>query len=238
MSRHQTHRGEWLSVYRSLRHDIHLGTLTPGEKLPTIAALAQSANLSRHGARRVMENLCADGVVQSWQGKGFCVALPKIRLRLNVHQPVFSENIRAMGFAAKSRVVSSKHQALPRDLAPRMLRRAGTEVTRTETLREVDGRTVALSVDFFLKDRLDGIADSLRKTGSVSASLSELGVPYYKRDRTTFEVRLPTPHEALMLDIPPQQPVYATLGANLAPDGQVVQLSQGVWRGDCVVYET
>ncbi|MEM8731074.1 MAG: GntR family transcriptional regulator [Pseudomonadota bacterium] len=237
MAQGETQKAIWVSVYRALRSDICQGRLAPGDKMPTLAALVRSENLSLHGARRVMENLRADGVVQSWQGKGYRVALPKIRLKLNTRQPVFSENVRAMGFATKSEVVATKHLGLPGHLAPRMMRRAGTEVTRTETLRKVNGRTVALSVDYFLKDRLDGIVETLQATGSVSQSLSLLGVPSYERDLTSLEARLPTAHEALMLEIARQQPVYATLGANIAPDGTVVQVSKGIWRSDCIVYE-
>ncbi|MEO1732879.1 MAG: GntR family transcriptional regulator [Pseudomonadota bacterium] len=237
MAQGNRNQSEWMAVYRSLRDDIRRGDLPPGAEMPTISALAKSANLTSHGARRVMENLCADGIVHSWQGKGCRVALPKIRLNLNTRQPRFSNTVRAMGFSTVSEVVASKTQGLPRELAPRMSCRAGTKVTRTETLRKVNGRAVALSVDFFLKDRLDGIDVSLRQTGSVSVALSMLGVPYYERDHTSFEVRLPTAHEALLLNIAPQQPVYATMGANIAPDGCLVQVSKGVWRGDCVVYE-
>ena len=228
---------KWVSVYCDMRHDIKSGAYDAGADLPTIAALAKSTGLTKHGARRAMERLCLEGYAQSWQGKGFRVAMPRLRFRLDERKPAFSEHVRAQGFESASELIAGKPQRLPRNLANRMQCRAGTGVLWTETLRKANGRVVALSVDYFHKDRLHGIVDTIADTGSVSQSLAIHGVTSYRRDRTSFETRLPSAHEALVLGIPPLQPVFATLGANLAKDGTVVQVSQGIWRGDCVVYE-
>ena len=228
---------KWTSVYRDLRRDIEAGVYAPGADLPTITALAKAAGLTKHGARRVMERLCEEQHAQSWQGKGFRVAMPRLRFRLDARKPAFAEHVRAQGFDTESELIAGKPQRLPRGLAKRMQCRAGTDVLWTETLRKVNGSVVALSVDYFRKDKLDGIVETLADTGSVSKSLAVHGVETYRRDRTMFETRLPSAHEALVLGIPRQQPVYATMGANIAEDGTIVQISQGIWRGDCVVYE-
>ena len=227
----------WMSVFCELRHDIKAGAYDPGADLPTIAALAGSTGLTKHGARRAMERLCQEGYAQSWQGKGFRVAMPRLRFRLDARQPSFAEHARAQGFQPASGLIAGKPMRLPRDLAKRMQCRAGTDVLWTETLRKVNGRAVALSIDYFRKDRLNGIVETIADTGSVSQSLAIHGVQGYRRDRTSFETRLPSAHEALVLGIPRTQPVYATMGANLAEDGAIVQVSKGIWRGDCVVYE-
>ena len=228
---------KWTSAYRDLLHDIKVGAFAPGAELPTIAGLAKSAGLTNHGARRAMEQLCREGYAQSWQGKGFRVAMPRLQFRLDARRPTFAEHARAQGFQPASTLIAGKPRCLPRDLAKRMQCRAGTAVLWTETKRKVNGCVVALSIDYFRRDRLDGIVETIAETGSVSQSLAIHGVDGYRRDRTLFETRLPSAHEALVLGIPRTQPVYATLGANLAKDGTIVQLSQGIWRGDCVVYE-
>lgn len=228
---------KWVSVYCDMRHDIKSGAYDAGADLPTIAALAKSTGLTKHGARRAMERLCLEGYAQSWQGAGFRVAMPRLRFRLDERKPAFAKHVRAQGFESASELIAGKAQRLPRSLADHMRCRAGTGVLWTETLRKANGRVVALSVDYFRKDRLDGIVDTIADTGSVSRSLAKHGVTSYRRDRTSFETRLPSAHEALVLCIPHLQPVFATLGVNLAEDGTVVQVSQGIWRGDCVVYE-
>lgn len=228
---------KWMSVYSDLRHDIKAGVKEAGTDLPTIAALAKSTGLTMHGARRVMERLCLKGYAQSWQGKGFRVAMPRLQYQLNERKPTFADRAREQGFQTASNLISGAPRRLPRSLVDRMQCAAGTDVLWTETLRKINGRAVALSVDYFCKDKLDGIVETIGATGSVSQALAIHGVEDYRRDRTSFETRLPSGYEALVLDIPPQQPVFATMGANISEDGAVFQVSQGIWRGDCVVYE-
>ncbi|MEO0989348.1 MAG: GntR family transcriptional regulator [Pseudomonadota bacterium] len=237
MSTNEIRRGVWLDAYRGLREDIERGRLAPGQDLPTLSALAKTAGLTSHGARRVMDRLRQDGHVQAWQGKGFRVAIPKIRLNLRAKRPAFREHMEALGWSSNSEVIAGRSMRLTHELARRMRQRSGTKVISTETIRKVNGRAVALSTDYFLQDRLSGIDATLAETGSVSRSLAAHGVPTYKRDITSLEARLPSAHEALVLSIPKNQPIYMTLGANCGPDGDIVQLSRGVWRADCVVYE-
>ena len=49
--------GDWRQVYADLRGAIDRGVYAPGGQLPTIAALAKEARITRHGARRVLERL-------------------------------------------------------------------------------------------------------------------------------------------------------------------------------------
>ena len=228
---------EWKDVYRALCQDIAAGRLEPGDDLPTISGLAKQSGLRPHGARRVLECLCKEGRAQSWQGKGFCVAMPTIRLRLDNKSPVFGDMIRSLGYAASSSFQSSKTIGMPPDVAKRMRQRQGKRTKLTQTLRHVNDRPVAMSLDYFVKDRLGEIDESLSRTGSVSRALEEHGISHYKRDFSELTCRFPTEHEAVMLQIPRTQPVYATIGANLAEDGTVFQVSKGVWRADCVAYE-
>lgn len=230
-------RMDWIEAYRSLRMDIDQGRLAPGSVLPTIAELANSAGLTAYGARRVLERLRQDGRAQSWQGKGYRVAIPLIRLQIFEKRPTFGEHVRALGFDTSSNLISARTVRPPHEIAQRMGASHNNRVERTEVLRKANGKAVALSVDYFARDRLEGINRTLAQTGSVSASLAQHGVSSYKRDRTILSARLPTAHEALLLDIPRSQQVFATLGANLDADGTVLQVSKGIWRADCVTYE-
>lgn len=230
-------RADWLDVYHALRADITQGVRQPGTDLPTISSLARETGLTSYGARRVLERLCEEGRAQSWQGRGYRVSMPHIHFKVSQKQPVFGDHIRAQGFTTTSELTSSKTVGAPAEVARLMRPKSGTRLRLTEMLRRVNGRPVALSLDYFRRDRLDGIHKSLARTGSVSASLSEHGITSYRRDATLLTCRAPTAHEAALLEIPRSQAVYATLGANLAPDGDVVQVSKAIWRADCVSYE-
>lgn len=226
-----------LTVYKALRRDIERGEFAPGASLPTISNLAKSYGITRYAARCVMERLRDEGRAQSWQGKGFYVAMPMIKFRLDVRRPVFGDRIQEMGLKSQSELIRTKTVGLPVEVAQRIRNRPGTKAKMTETLRKVNGRPVALSIDYFPGHSFEGLEETLAETGSISRSLAIHGVSSYSRDYTSLDARLPSAHEALMLAIPRSQPVYATLGANLSPNGKLVQISRGIWRADCVSYE-
>lgn len=237
MPEDDTDQKAWHGAYMALRREIETGLRPPGSDLPTIAALAQDAGLTLHAARRAIGRLCAEGYAQSWQGKGTRVAVPSLRIRMQHARPTFHELVEMAGRVSQSRLVAARACKLPRDLAGRFQQRQGTEITRTETVRRMDGRAIALSVDYFRPDGLERIAETVRATGSISRALADHGVTTYRRDCTAIDVRMPTAHEALMLDIPRSQPVYATMGANLDRRGDIFQLSTAVLRADCVRFE-
>ena len=237
MAKDETQPAAWRDVYQRLRRDIDTGTLPPGADLPTIAELARMTGVTPHGARRVFDRLRQEGRVQSWQGKGTRVAMKRLRIPITHVRPTFHEMVRRARRQSRSELLRATTTRLRGEMASRLNRKSGEAVTMTETLRLVDGCAFALSVDYFPTDRFAGMAELVRQTGSISWALAEHGVKTYRRDCTSLEARLPTAHEALMLNIPQGQPVYATMGANLDTRGDYVQLSTGVLRADCVQFE-
>jgi GntR family phosphonate transport system transcriptional regulator len=227
----------WNDVYRDMRLKIQRSDIEPGAALPTISDLSSHTELTRHGARRVLERLCEEGLANSWQGKGYCAAIPSIRIRIEHNRPAFREYVERVGRLSSSRLAVAKSVGLPVQFSARMNRRPGNRVEYIETIRNVDSRVFALSMDFFVAERFDGLARAIAETGSVSEALAARGLVQYRRDFTSVASRLPTAHEALMLGVPRNQPVHETVGANLDKRGEVFQISTAVWRADCVVLE-
>jgi DNA-binding GntR family transcriptional regulator len=224
-------------VYREMRDRIRRHDAEPGAALPTIADLSKRHGLSRHGARRVLEKLRDDGLAHSWQGKGYRVAIPLIPIRMDNDRPSFHENVARAGRSSSSELTSAKLVGLPAQYARRMHQRTGHRVLCTETVRCVDDKVSALSMDFFSAGRFGTLSRALAETGSVSEALATHGVSHYRRDFTSIASRLPTAHEAVVLGIPRSQPVYETVGGNLDKRGEIFQVSTAVWRADCVVFE-
>ena len=61
-------------VMNAVRERIAARSLAPGEKLPSIRALAASMQLSTSTVVEAYERLCAEGVIRSRPGSGFYVA--------------------------------------------------------------------------------------------------------------------------------------------------------------------
>lgn len=65
-----------VGVMSEIRRRIAARILTPGEKLPSIRAMAASMQLSTHTVVEAYERLCAEGVIRSRPGSGFFVDSP------------------------------------------------------------------------------------------------------------------------------------------------------------------
>lgn len=228
--------GGWKDVYRDLRGRIDDGRLAPGAALPTLSALARSSGLTPHGARRVMARLRDEGRVQSWQGLGHRVAEARVAYRIAMRTR-FGANLVGQGRSASCELMAARTVPLPHGLARDMRLAPATRVHQAEMLRRVEGAPVLLSRSHFPTGRFDGILDDLAATGSVTDALAAHGVADYRRQGTRIEVRLPRAHEGLMLEIPPSQPVIVTVGTNVDPEGEVVELAHSVWRADRVAFE-
>lgn len=228
--------GNWRAVYRELRERIDRKDLPPGAALPTIAQLAEDHGLSAHGARSALGRLREEGRAKSWQGFGYRVAENRINYRID-DRPRFGATMMRIGRDGTSNVLATRAIRISPELAKDMRLRPGTRVWQTEIVRLVEDRPVLLTRNHFPFERFDGIGATLAASKSVTRALAAHGVNDFYRKRTRIEVRMPTAHEGLQLGIPSNQPVLVTTGANEDNDGQVVELSHTIWRGDCVTFE-
>lgn len=233
MTIREANAADWRAIYRDLRAKIDSGELLPGSPLPTIAALAKQTGLTRHGARRVLERLRDEGRTQSWQGVGFRVAETVINYQIDGF-PRWGQSISRMGLENTSCVIASRSVRASRDVALHMRLKTGARIYQAEILRLVDQRPTVLARGHFPMGRFEGILDEISKTGSVAAALAQFGVREYRRTSTQVEARLPTQHEALVLNIPSNQPVLVSTGVNTDPEGAVVELALSVCRADCI----
>lgn len=229
-------KGHYHRVYLAFRDRIERGDLQPGDALPTLAQLADRHGMTTHGARKVMARLRKEGIVQSWQGVGHRVSEKRVTYRID-DQPRFNTNLARLGQRGDTRLLTTRLIGLPTRLADDMGLRPGTRMIQTEVLRFADGRPLVLAKNFFPADRFEGIEVALAETQSVSQSLASYGVSRFERIRTKVETRMPSGHEALLLDIPANQPVLVTIGRNVDGAGVVVELSYSVSRGDAVTIE-
>jgi GntR family phosphonate transport system transcriptional regulator len=103
--------------------------------------------------------------------------------------------------------------------------RRGRPVIRAERLALADGRPLVLGTHHFPAQRFPGIAALLAAEASITAALSALGVPDYRRLVTRITARLPTPEEAELLEQSRSRPVLVTEAVNTDPDGVPVDLT-------------
>ncbi len=70
-------------VVRAIRDRIDARTLTPGSRLPSIRAMAETSGVARSTVVEAYDRLAAEGVIRSRPGSGFYVAAPLAPLALD-----------------------------------------------------------------------------------------------------------------------------------------------------------
>lgn len=225
--------GAWREVATRLRDGLADGTLCGDGRLPTQAALATLLRASRHAVRRALEALEEDGLIVGRQGRGAELAPSRLLYRIGPSTR-FGESAAQAGRAWQNRVLAVRLRKRPAEIARLLNIRPGAPMVTITQLRMVDGAPACLGVHYFDPRRLPGVADALRRGDGVTAALRACGCPFYARESTRVEARRATAFEALTLEAPRSLPVLYTLGRNVDAAGSPVEITETVFRADCV----
>lgn len=152
--------------------------LQNGEKMPTEEQICNLFQVSRITVRQAMAELAQAGYIERVQGKGSFVRMQKTDMQLN-HLQGFSEEMKAKGKQASSRLISMERIDCDKTIAKRLKLEEGTPVVSLQRLRLADGEPVAVEhvfIPFHLCPQLlqwDG-------SGSLYYQLNENGLKVHR----------------------------------------------------------
>jgi len=141
--------------------------LSPGDMLPSERQLCDEYSVSRITVREAVGQLVADGLLVRVHGKGTFVAARQVRSQL--HLASFHEDMRKLGLAPSTAVLSAKEEALPGDSAAALRADARDMGYHIRRLRLAGGLPMSIDDSWFAARRLPGLL-----THDLSASLYEL----------------------------------------------------------------
>ncbi|RAM37045.1 GntR family transcriptional regulator [Arthrobacter globiformis] len=201
----------------------------PGTLIPTERALAEQYGTSRTTVRQAIGELVAEGRLDRTQGRGTYVAPPKVT---HVRQLTsFTDDAASQGLTAAARIVDVS--VLPADpaTARRLAVEPGTDIHRVERIRLVDGEPLAHEVAF-LAGPLPDLARTLAERGSLYAALREDYGMRIAEVEDTVETKLAGPVEVQLLDVEMGAPMLLVHRLGFTPEGQPVEWTESVFRGD------
>ncbi|MCT9931873.1 GntR family transcriptional regulator [Planotetraspora sp. A-T 1434] len=236
-------RAVFRQIADHLREAIEGGRLSPGDKLPSEAALMQHYNVARMTVRHAMQELQGEGLAVAEHGRGvFVRSRPPVK---RLASDRFARRHRKEGkaaFIAESEVVGAKASVdmidvregspLP-EIAERLKVRADEAVVIRSRRYSLDGRPVELATSYIPADLALGtrIMDANPGPGGIYARLEEQGRTL---DRFTEDVftRMPTREEARLLLLAPGVPVFRLIRTAYDLDGRSVEVCDTIMSGD------
>lgn len=222
----------WTRIAAALREDIDAGRFAPGARLPNEATLAARFGVNRHTLRQAVQRLVHEGRVHVEQGRGTFVRELVLDYALG-RRTRMTENLARAGERANRELLASAVEPAHEWAEPLALARdAHVEVLRSRA--SVRGRPIGLSTTAYPVERLAGMAEAFRATGSVTAALARLGVRDAVRVRSTVSCRLPTPDEADALARAATQPVLVVSFVNADARGVPVEAGRTLFAADAV----
>lgn len=223
----------WMSIAKTLIHEIASGHYGPGDKLPTEAALSARFGVNRHTVRHALKSMAEDGLVHPRRGAGVFVTMAPtdypIGRRVRFHQ-----NLRAAGRSPAKEILSLE----TRTAGPRETTALGLHDTARvhvyEGLSLADGHPIALFRSIFPADRFPAMLADLDDTKSVTAALARHGVADYTRASTRLTAKLASATQALHLRIAERAPILRTIGINIDQGGAPIEYGHTWFAGDRV----
>jgi GntR family transcriptional regulator len=218
-------------LYSILRRQIDDGVWRPGDRLPSEAELGQTYDLSRITVRQAFEMLVNDGLIYRRRGSGSYVAVPTIQQGLN-RIISFTDDMRQRGLHPGTRVISTRLEAAPADVASRLNIEPGTEVAVLERLRLADGEPMSVEISTLVHSRCPGVLDSDYAVIPLRRALADrYGIHL---ERAAQEIRA-VPADmalALQLGVAMRAPLFYIQRVSFSGEGVPVEYLRVYHRGD------
>ncbi|MFY0645248.1 phosphonate metabolism transcriptional regulator PhnF [Sulfitobacter geojensis] len=223
----------WKAIANALRSDLAEGRYTPGDKLPTEAALADRFGVNRHTVRHGVSVLVDEGLVRTRRGAGAFVAATPTDYPIG-NRVRFHENLIAAGRRPEKRMLALDERAATVGEAQALQIKAGDPVCAYNGLSLADGQPIAVFESLFPLGHLAGVTDALRDTSSVTKALGIVGVGDYTRASTRLTAVRATATQAIHLQVIEGDPLLRSSGVNVAGQGRPVEYGRTWFVGDRV----
>lgn len=222
----------WRLICEELRREISDGVHPAGGKLPAESELAERFGVHRNTVRQAIAALARDGFVVSRRGSGTYVTDRAVMMYRIGTRTRLSTGLATGGGVVPGELLDSEVVEEPPAEVDERLALDGRPAQRLETRRRVDGVVITRGTHWFGLDLTAGLAPAFRRSGSITASLGEVGIADYVRASTVIGARIATAEEAADMELEPGSVVLAVRSLDTLPDGTALQTSLTRFRAD------
>ena len=212
----------WRQIEQQVLQQIRSGQLRGGAKLPSALELARQLRVNRHTVRRALDALEERGAIHADPGRGLRVREECYDYAIG-RRTSFSRNMNSLNVSSGNKVLGTALVAPPQRVAESLALARGEKAWWIESSAYAEGRVLDHGQAWFPAARFPRLSDVFQRTGSVSRTLAEFGVPDYFRSYTRVTARLAGAATAKVLDQPAELPVLEVESLNVDGQNQPVQ---------------
>jgi GntR family phosphonate transport system transcriptional regulator len=232
----QTGVALWRQIADRIREAITRGAYDETGMVPPETMLADQFGVNRHTVRSALAALAQEGIVRAVQGRG---TLIERRERLNF--PISKRTRFTTGISGQARetrgfLLAAAAEPADAEVARWLKMRVGDAVIRLETTREADKRPVSRATSWFPAARFGDIAETYRKTESITKAFALLGLQDYVRATTEITAAHADAGDIADLELTPGAILLITKAMNTDLDGTPVQYSITRFAADRVQF--
>lgn len=232
----QTGVALWRQIADRIREAITRGAYDETGMVPPETMLAEQFGVNRHTVRSALAALAQEGIVRAVQGRG---TLIERRERLNF--PISKRTRFTTGISGQARetrgfLLAAAEESADAEVARWLKMRVGDAVIRLETTREADKRPVSRATSWFPAARFGDIAETYRKTESITKAFALLGLQDYVRATTEITAAHADAGDIADLELTPGAILLITKAMNTDLDGVPVQYSITRFAADRVQF--
>ena len=215
-----------------LRNDMRTRGMTQGDLLTTDERVQQEFGVSRATARKAIDELVDEGLVERVTGKGTFVTEPRLQVPLPAMLS-FTEELERRGMRPRTRVVSVGWAPAGERAGQALGLGAETRVLRLERIRYADDTPVLHTIDD-LPERL-GIGPGADFSGSLYGLIEWHGV-WLSECQNIIEAAVTDRYLSKLLQVKKGSPVLALRRTSYDTEGRPALYEEAACRGDLYSY--
>lgn len=208
------------------------GTWPPGSLLPAEPHLCLEFGVSRITLRKAISDLAHEGKIQTIQGKGTFVTMPKVGERFVQRAFGIFEDMERRGLRLTTEVLRQEVIRAPDEIAAALGLRAGERVHLIVRLRSVEGEKILISTTYVPEALCPGLAHEDLTTGSLFRLLRDRYGIKIGRGERSLEAVAADQGQAYVLGLALASPLLRLDSKAYLPDGRAFEYSQTLQRGD------
>lgn len=220
----------YYQLEEQIRELIEKGDLKPGDALPSEREYAEKYQISRMTARQALTKLVNDGYLTRLQGKGTFVAERKIEQPLQ-GLTSFSEDMRARGMVAASRILSFEIIPATIQIATQLSIQEYGPVYEIKRIRLADDVPMALETSYLPANLIKGVTEEIINQSLYTYIEERLNL---KIDYATQVIESSSANqiEAEYLQVKKGVPIMLIQRNSYLEDGTPVELVKSSYRAD------